>query len=141
VHVGDGGVGFVSRPCGQPIVVLMVDDADDAELASSLAGEESVAATDLDGSWSAQVDGARLIVEFRLIRRDGEWERRWTCTNPGGGVLNAISAGFHHVAIVPLVGDLGEFVREGVRGAVVIEAQASGAVTAARELLALSSVG
>ena len=131
------GVGFVPRAQGQPIVVLVVDDSDDGELASLLAGAEAVAATDYDGSWSAHVDGARLIAKFRLIGPDGGWERRWTYADPGGSVLNAITTGIHHVAIVPLVGDLGEFVREGLRGAIVVDAQASGPVASARELLAV----
>lgn len=133
------GMGFVPRAGRQPIIVLVVDESDDAELALLLGGGEGVAATDYEGSWSAHDDGMRVIVEFRLLRRGGEWERQWKYTDPGGSVLNAIAAGTHHVAIVPLVGDLSEFVRDGLRGAIVIDAQASGPITSRRDLLAPST--
>jgi hypothetical protein len=131
------GVGFVPRARRQPIVVLVVDDTEDVELASLLAGGADAAATGYDGSWSAQADGTRLIVKFGLIRRGGGWERRWTYADPGGSVLNAITTGVHHVAIVPLAGDLSDFVREGLRGAIVVDAQASGLTTSAWERLAV----
>jgi hypothetical protein len=129
------GVSFVPRGRSQPIVVLVVDHSDDAELASSLAGGERVAATDYDGSWSTQVNGTRITIEFRLTRREDGWERRWTYTDPDGSVLNAISAGIHHVVIVPLVGDLSEFVREGLRGAIVVDTQASEHIASAPRLV------
>lgn len=127
------GVGFVPRALRQPIVVLVVDDSQDAALASLLAGGEGVAATDYEGSWSAQSDGAELVVKFLLARRDGEWQRRWTYTDPGGSVLSAITAGVHHVAIVPLIGDLSDFVREGLRGAIVVDVQASESIASERD--------
>jgi hypothetical protein len=130
------GVGFVPRARSWPIVVLVVDDSDDTELASSLAAVKSVAASDYDGSWSAMVEGTRPIVKFRLIRRDGKWARQWTYRDPDGSVLNAISAGLHHVAIVPLVGDLSEFVCEGLRGAIVVDAQASEPIASAPGFIA-----
>jgi hypothetical protein len=131
------GVGFVPRAGGQPIVVLVVDDSDDPELASLLAGGERVAASDCDGSWTSWVDDTRLVVKFALAGRGGGWERRWTYTDPGGSVLNAITSGVHHVAIVPLIGDLSDFVREGLRGAIVVDAQASESIASARDRVAL----
>jgi len=132
------GVGFVPRAQGQPIVVLVVDDADDGELARVLAGNHAVGGNDYGGTWSAQVNGEGLIVKFSLIRDDGAWERKWTYTDPGdSSVLNAIAAGAHHVAIMPLVGDLSEFVREGLGGGIIIDAPASGAIASAQELVAV----
>jgi hypothetical protein len=122
------GLGFVRRAQNLPIVVLVVDDSDDDELACLLAGGDVVVATDHDAAWSAQVS---------LIRHDGAWERKWTYTDPGDSVLNAITAGTHHVAIMPLVGDLSEFVREGLGGGIIVDAAASGAIASARELVAL----
>lgn len=130
-------MGFVPRARRQPILVLVVDDSDDPELASLLAGGEGVAGTDYEGVWSAQVDGAGLVLEFLLARRDRGWMRRWTYTDPGGSVLNAITAGAHHVAIVPLIGDLSDFVREGLRGAIVVDAQASESISSARDRVAV----
>jgi hypothetical protein len=131
--------GFVPRAQKQPIVVLVVDDSEDDELTRLLVSGDTVAASDYEGAWSAEIDGERLIVKFSLMRRNGEWERRWTYTDPGGSVLDAISAGSHHVAIVPLSGDLSDFVRDGVRGAIIVDAQTSSAVVAARQLLAVPS--
>jgi len=131
------GMGFVPRAQGKPIVVLVVDDSDDGELACLLAGNGAVAGADYGGIWSAQVNAERLTVKLRLSRHDGEWERQWTYTDPGGSVLNAITAGTHHVAIMPLVGDLSEFVREGLGGGIIIDAAASGTIASARELVAV----
>jgi hypothetical protein len=52
-------------------------------------------------------------------------------------VLNAITAGAHHVAIMPRVGDLSEFVREGVGGGIIVDTPPSGAVASARERVAV----
>jgi hypothetical protein len=131
------GMGFVPRARRPPIVVLVVDDSDDPELASSLSGGEGVAATDYDGSWSARVDDTGLVVKFLLARRDGGWERRWTYADPGGSVINAITAGAHHVAIVPLIGDLSDFVREGLGGAILVDVPASESIAAALERVAV----
>jgi hypothetical protein len=131
------GMGFVPRARAQPIVVLVVDNSGDSELTSLLAGEVDVAATDCDGSWSAQVDGTGLLVKFLLARRDRGWARRWTYSDPGGSVLNAITAGVHHVAIVPLIGDLSDFVSEGLRGAIVVDVQASASIASARDHVAV----
>jgi hypothetical protein len=126
------GMGFVPRARRQPIVVLVVDDSDDPELASLLAGGERGASA-YEGSWSAHVDRTRLAVKFLLARRDGGWERRWTYRDPGGSVLNAITAGVHHVAVVPLIGDLSDFVRDGLRGAIVVDVQPSESIASARD--------
>jgi len=130
------GVGFVPRAQNLPIVVLVVDDSDDDELARLLAGRDVVAARDHDGAWSGQVDCDGLIVKFSLIRHDGAWERKWTYTDPGDSVLNAITAGAHHVAIMPRVGDLSEFVREGLGGGIIVDAPPSTAIASAREPVA-----
>jgi hypothetical protein len=132
------GVGFVPRAHKQPIVVLVVDDSGDDELASALAGGDGMAAADYVGAWSAQADGRRLIVKLRLTGRDGGWRRQWTYADPGGSVLKAITAGSHHVAIVPLIGNLGAFVRDGLHGAIIVEADALNATTETRELLAVA---
>ena len=88
------------------------------------------------GAWSAQIDGERLTLEFHLIRRGEEWERRWTHPEPGGGVLNAITADSHHVAIVRVIGDLSGFVRDGNGAAIIIDVQPSGAVSSAPTIIA-----
>src|SRR5271156_2960986 len=102
------GVGLVPRLHASSIVVLIVDDSGDDELASVLASREGVPADGFDGAWSAKVRGELLTIEFHLAAHDDEWERRWTHVDPGGGILNAISARAHHVAIVPAFGDLSE---------------------------------
>jgi hypothetical protein len=56
------GLGFVPRAQNLPIVVLVVDDLNDDELARLLAGRDVAVANDHDGAWSAQVHGEGLIV-------------------------------------------------------------------------------
>ncbi len=126
------GVGLVPGVQRQPIVVLIVDDSEDTGLASVLASKEAVAANGYGGAWSAHINRDRLTIKFHLIRRGEQWERRWTYPEPGGGVLNAITANRHHVAIVPVVGDLSEFVREGNGAAIIVDVQPSRAVSSAR---------
>ena len=125
------GVGLIPRMHAKPLVVLIVDDSDDGELASVLASTEG-AADGFDGAWSAQVNDEGLTISFELIRRGYGWEREWTHGEPGDSILNAISARDHHVAIVPVIGDLSKFVREGRGGAIVVDTRASDAVAAAR---------
>jgi hypothetical protein len=130
------GMGFVPRARRPPIVVLVVDDSDDSELACSLSGGEGVAATDYEGSWSARVDDTGLVVKLLLARRDGGWERRWTYADPGGSIINAITTGVHHVAIVSLTGDLSDFVREGLGGAIMVDVPASASIAEALDRVA-----
>jgi len=127
------GVATVPRTRGQAFVAVVVDDADDEELASVLASADE--ATAYSGAWSAQVTSRELIIRFHLLRRGEAWERQWTCPNPTDDVLDAVTAGAHHVAILPLLGDLSQFVKEGMGGAIMIEAQASRSVAAARAVL------
>ena len=117
----------------QALVVIVVDDADDQELASVLASADE--ATGYGGAWSAQVTSRELHIRFHLVRRGAAWERHWTWPNPSEDVLDAVTAGAHHVAILPLLGDLSQFVKEGMGGAIMIEAQASRSVAAARAVL------
>jgi len=123
---------------GQRIIVLIVDDSDDDDLAYVLASKNA-APNGYRGAWRAQVTGERLTVEFRLARRDDDWERLWTYPEPGQGIVNEITAHNHRVAIVPVIGDLSEFVRDGERGALIVDAEASGAVASARTIIAASA--
>jgi hypothetical protein len=125
------GVGLVPTTQAKPLVVLIIDDSDDDELASVLASTEG-AADGYDGAWSARITDERLTICFQLMRRDDGWEREWTYSEPGGSILNAITARDHHVAIVPVIGDLSKFVRVGRGGAIVVATEASVAVASAR---------
>lgn len=127
------GVGLVPRRQAKPLIVLIVDDSDDEELASVLASTEA-APGGYDGAWSVEVIDEAPTIGFRLMRRDHEWEREWTHAEPGASILHAIAARDHHVAVVPVIGDLGEFVREGRGGAIVVDTEAAGAVVAAQAL-------
>jgi hypothetical protein len=127
------GVGLVPRRQAKPLIVLIVDDSGDDELASVLASTEA-AAGKYEGAWSVQVIDERLTIGFRLMQRDNDWEREWTHPEPGASILHAIAARDHHVAVVPVMGDLGEFVREGRGGAIVVDTEAAGAVVAAQAL-------
>jgi len=127
------GVATVPRAQANAFVVIVVDDSDDQELACVLASADE--ATGYGGAWSAQVSSRELHIRFHVVRRGAAWERLWTCPNPSEDVLDAVTAGAHQVAILPLVGDLSQFVEEGVGGGLMIEAQASRSVAAARAVL------
>lgn len=127
------GVGLVPRRQAKPLIVLIVDDSHDDELASVLASTEAPAGG-YDGAWSVQVIDERRTISFRLMQRDHQWEREWTHPEPGASILHAIAARDHHVAIVPAIGDLSEFVREGRGGALVVDTEAAGAVVSAQVL-------
>jgi hypothetical protein len=132
------GIGLVPGLRRPPAIVLIVDDSKDYELASVLASTQAVD-NGYGGAWSAQIDGEQLTIQFHLVRRGEEWQRRWTYPEPGVGVLDAITANSHHVAIVPAVGDLSGFVRDGNGGAIIIDVQPSAAVSSARALVARSA--
>jgi hypothetical protein len=118
-----------------PIVVLVVEDSEDDELVSVMAEATDCPATGYGGAWAAQVKPDGLTIKFLLIRLGGGWERAWTFPNPPEQMLDAIGGGPHHVAILPreLAGDLDKLAPASLGGSVIIEAQASESVRAARE--------
>src|ERR1700689_1425608 len=88
------GVGLVPRRQAKPLIVLLVDDSGDDELASVLASTQAANGR-YEGAWSVQVIDERLTIGFRLMRRDDEWEREWTHPEPGASMLHAITARDH----------------------------------------------
>jgi hypothetical protein len=111
-----------------------VDDTDDDELVSVMANEDNVPADGYGGAWAAQVTPESLTIKFLLIKLGGGWERAWTYPEPPNELLDAITQGEHHVAVLPreFAGDLDDFDPDSLAGAVFIHAQPSDAVAAAR---------
>lgn len=91
-------------PDSGPIIVLVVDDSDDDELAGIIASEDMVPAEHFGGVWgTAQRDG-HWLVGFRLVelgaRTDGI-ERAWITDNIHRELLETILTVPHLVAILP----------------------------------------
>jgi hypothetical protein len=128
------GAALVPGPLGLPLVVVVVDDTDDDELVAVMAEENNVPADGYGGAWAAQVAQDGLTIKFLLIRRGASWERTWTYPDPPDEMLDAITQGEHHVAVLPreLAGNLEDFNPHSLAGAVFIDAQPSESVAAAR---------
>jgi hypothetical protein len=119
-----------------PMVVLVVDDSGDDELAAVIAEATNVPADGYGGGWAAQVTQDTLTVKFILVREGAGWERAWTFPDPPADMLDAITGGEHNVAVLPreLAGDLTELNPASLGGSIIIDAQPSEAVTAARNV-------
>lgn len=117
-----------------PMVVLVVQDADDDELVSVLSEATMVPAEGYGGGWAVQIAEGALTIKFHLIRLGGGWERAWTYPDPPDVMLHAVTGGEHHVAILPreLAGDLGELNPASLGGSIIVEVQPSESVSAAR---------
>jgi hypothetical protein len=121
-----------------PMVVLVVDDSQDDELTTAVAEASNVPADGYGGAWASQAttqDGLTMV-KFVLIRLGSGWERAWTLPSPPAEMLDAITGGAHHVAILPreLAGDLDELNVASLGGSLIVEAQPSEAVAAARSV-------
>jgi hypothetical protein len=121
-------------PSELPIVVLVVEDADDDELVSVIAAATMVPAEGYGGAWAAQVTQGGLTIKFHLIRLDGSWERAWTLPDPPDEMLDATTGGAHYVAILPheFAGELDELKKASLGGSIIIEAQPSESIATAR---------
>jgi hypothetical protein len=121
-----------------PMVVFVVDDSEDDELTTAIAEASNVPADGYGGAWAAQATSKDGLTEvkFVLIRRGGGWERAWTLPSLPADMLDAITGGAHHVAILPreLAGDLNELNLASLGGGLIVEAEPSEAVAAARSV-------
>lgn len=120
------------------MVVFVVDDSQDDELTTAIAEVSNVPADGYGGAWAAQAttqDGLTMV-KFVLIRLGSGWERAWTLPSPPAEMLDAITGGAHHVAILPreLASDLDELNVASLGGSLIVEAQPSEAVAAARSV-------
>jgi hypothetical protein len=92
---------LLEPPNDRPIIVLVVEDAEDDEVTAVVAREDHVPSRHFGGLWgTAQRDGSWLIA-FRLIELGGGIERTWVTDNLHRELLEAILVVPHLVAIMP----------------------------------------
>jgi hypothetical protein len=125
------------------VVILIVDDQEDDDLVAEIAqevGADVVPSQRFGGGWSSQTKfmSKSLLLKFHLIRFDGEMERQWTVPEAPSEILDTISGSSHYVAVLPreLAGDLADVNPASVGGAMIVQVDASEAVSKARAVLA-----
>jgi len=124
------GVAPVPRnPPELPVLVLVVDDADDDELVAIMAEVDEVPASGFRGDWGNVLESSPdgpVTFKFRLRRDDGS-ERAWTYEGPPKEMVDLIASGNHDVAILPreLAGNLSDFNPLALAGALIVEVEMS----------------
>lgn len=91
-------------PDSGPIVVLVVDDQDDDELASIVACDDMAPSEHFGGVWGTGQRGGYWLVAFMLIELgagDHGVKRRWVTANIHRPLLEAIVEVPHLVAVMP----------------------------------------
>jgi hypothetical protein len=91
------------------IIVLVIDDRDDDELASVIARENLVPSDNFGGLWGSGERDGYWLVAFQLIQLGGGVERKWFTDNIHRPLLEAILDVPHYVSIMPkeIAGDAG----------------------------------
>lgn len=114
---------------GTPLIVLVVDDSDDDEMASVFASETTVPSPNFDGVWGTGERDGNWLVAFRLGRIGGGTDRVWVTDNIHRPLLEAILELPHLVAVVPeeIIGDatLQEDVARRLGSALILEVGAA----------------
>jgi len=109
------------------VIVLVVDDSDDDELAAIFARENMVPAEHFGGVWGTGERDDNWLVGFRLIELGGGVERQIFTDNIHRELLEAILDLPHLVAILPreLAGDArtAEDLAPRLGGALMVECQ------------------
>jgi hypothetical protein len=88
-------------PPEPPLVLVVVDDSGDDELVTAMAEASDVPARGYDATWDAVQTNDGSALKLRLIRMADAWECAWTYDNPPQELVEAITGGPHHVAIIP----------------------------------------
>jgi hypothetical protein len=91
----------IRQPNGASVIVLVVDDTDDDDLAHAVAREDMVASENFGGVWGAGQREGNVVVGFALIQLGGGLERQWYTDNIHRELLEAILDVPHTVAIMP----------------------------------------
>ncbi|HEY5709325.1 MAG TPA: hypothetical protein VIS51_08010 [Solirubrobacterales bacterium] len=83
------------------IVIAVVDDSGDDELAAIIAREDHVPSPNFGGLWGSGQEDGHWLVAFHLIQLGGGVERQWFTSNIHRPLLEAVLDVPHLVAIVP----------------------------------------
>lgn len=92
---------LVGHPDGSWIIVLVVDDTDDDEIAHAVARERMAPSENFGGVWGASERDGFWVVGFALIELGGGLERQWFTDNIHRELLEAILGVPHTVAVMP----------------------------------------
>jgi hypothetical protein len=107
------------------VIILVVDDSDDDELAGIVARENMVPADHFDGVWGTGPRDGPWLAEFHLTEVGGGVERKFFTGTVHRELLDAILDVPHLVAIMPLeiAGDAktAEAVAPRLGGALIVE--------------------
>ena len=109
------------------MIVLVVDDSDDDEIASIVAREDHVPAEHFGGVWGAGQRDGYWLIGFHLIELGGGVERQYFTDNIHRELLDAILDVPHLVAVLPaeFAGDAntGEDLAPRLGAALIVECQ------------------
>jgi hypothetical protein len=114
-------------PDGRNVIVLVVDDTGDDELAAVVAREDMVPADNLGGLWGTGERDGYWLVGFQMIELGGGVERQFFTDNIDRRMLEAILDVPHLVAVMPreIAGDAnsGEEMLPRLGGSLLIEVE------------------
>ena len=123
------GVAPISRdPPELPFIAIVVDDAENDELVAVMAEIDTVPAPGFRGDWGNVLEGGPdepVTFKFRLRGENGSL-RAWTYPGPPKEMVDIITSGNHHVAVLPgeLAGNLGAgFNPHALAGALIVEVE------------------
>jgi hypothetical protein len=92
---------LIRQPNGSSVIVLVVDDTHDDEVAHAIAREDMAPSVNFGGVWGAGERDGNVVVGFALIQLGGGLERQWYTANIQRELLEAILDVPHTVAIMP----------------------------------------
>jgi hypothetical protein len=109
------------------IIILVVDDESDGELASVFAREDHVPSPNFGGVWGSGQQDGHWLVAFHLVEHGGGIERQWYTSNIHRPLLETVLEVPHLVAIIPeeIAGDAktAEDIAPRFGGALILEVE------------------
>lgn len=111
-----------------PVIVLVLEDAADEELAAAIVAEQGRKAGErFAGRWAVHADEEGDVARFELIEREGGIERQWALPDWPAEVLEVGAAGAHLVAVLPRGedGEMPALASADLAGSMIVEAEAS----------------
>lgn len=124
---------IVGADAERPLVILVIDEVRDDELAAALAAEDTVPSERFAGTWRAGARDGKALISFLLVEEaEPGLERAWWTDTFDRALLEAVARTPHDVALLPhaLAGELdaartgsADEVRARLAGAMVVEVE------------------
>jgi hypothetical protein len=109
------------------IIVEVIDDSEDDQMAAVFATEDTVSSARFDGLWGSDRREGCWLIELRLRERGGGIERQWFTDNLHRELLEAILDVPHYVAVMPeelaAGAQTGEEILQRLAGALIFEVE------------------